>query len=162
MTTRIRSIRFRQVTELMKMKRWLFFVVCCSLFLATAAHAGERAIWLPPYPEENPKIDAVTDGRVMRIHRSYPVYRHGYKEHLARVMEFLGEFTGLTVIGRYGAFKYNNQDHSVLMGILAAQALLRDQRIDLSTVNTDYETYQESTLITETGLVEGERALTLG
>jgi protoporphyrinogen oxidase len=101
----------------------------------------------------------VLDGHVMRIHRSYPVYQQGYRQHLARVMQFVDQFNGLTVIGRYGAFKYNNQDHSVLMGILAAENILHDARVDLTAVNTDYETYQESSLITETGLAEGEEAL---
>lgn len=62
---------------------------------------------------------------------------------------------GLTVIGRYGSFKYNNQDHSILMGILAADNIINGANNDLWAINTDYE-YQESSLITETGLVELE------
>ncbi|MFI5323197.1 MAG: hypothetical protein ACHQ6U_06635, partial [Thermodesulfobacteriota bacterium] len=60
---------------------------------------------------------------------------------------------GLMVIGRYGAFKYNNQDHSILMGILAAENIVNGSGHNLWGINTDYE-YQESALITETGLVE--------
>ena len=67
----------------------------------------------------------VLDGHVVRIGRSYPVYRQGYKEHLASIEPFLDTFRGLTAIGRYGAFKYNNQDHSILMGILAAENILQ-------------------------------------
>jgi hypothetical protein len=59
----------------------------------------------------------------------------------------------LTPIGRYGAFKYNNQDHSILMGILAAENLMEGQRHDLWGVNADSMDYFESALITETGLV---------
>jgi hypothetical protein len=55
-------------------------------------------------------------------------------------------------IGRYGAFKYNNQDHSILMGLLAADNVIGARRHDLWAVNTDYE-YQESAVIDETGLV---------
>ena len=62
---------------------------------------------------------------------------------------------GLTVIGRYGSFKYNNQDHSILMGILAADNIINGANNDLWAINTDYE-YQELSLITETGLVELE------
>ncbi len=62
-------------------------------------------------------------------------------------------FCRLTPIGRYGTFKYNNQDHSILMGILAAENLLDNRAHDLWSVNTDNETYQEGALITETGLV---------
>jgi hypothetical protein len=57
------------------------------------------------------------------------------------------------VIGRYGAFKYNNQDHSILMGILAAENIADNAKNDLWGINTDYESYQESSVITKTGLV---------
>jgi protoporphyrinogen oxidase len=85
----------------------------------------------------------VLDGHVHRIKRCYPVYRQGYKEHLARVVEHVKEFRGLTPIGRYGSFKYNNQDHSILMGILAAENILQGRDHDLWAINTDYE-YQEA------------------
>jgi protoporphyrinogen oxidase len=92
-------------------------------------------------------------GHVVRIPRCYPVYRRGYREHVDCVADYLRRFRRLTAIGRYGAFKYNNQDHSILMGILTAQNLIDNQTHDLWTVNSDYEAYQESALITETGLV---------
>lgn len=53
---------------------------------------------------------------------------------------------------RYRAFKYNNQDHSLLMGILAAENINDHAGHNLWQVNTDYDSYQESSLITETGL----------
>jgi hypothetical protein len=56
------------------------------------------------------------------------------------------------VIGRYGAYKYNNQDHSILMGMLAAENILTGAGHDLWEINTDYEVYQESATITKTGL----------
>jgi protoporphyrinogen oxidase len=99
----------------------------------------------------------VLDGDVFRIRRCYPVYARGYKKHLDPIVAYLRTFRGLTPIGRYGAFKYNNQDHSILMGILVAENLLQGKAHDLWTVNTDYESYQESAIITETGL-EGEGA----
>jgi protoporphyrinogen oxidase len=86
---------------------------------------------------------AVREGHVVRLHRCYPVYRRGYKEHLARIVPWLKTIRGLTAIGRYGAFKYNNQDHSILMGILAAENLLHGRDHDLWAVNTDYDAYQE-------------------
>jgi hypothetical protein len=68
----------------------------------------------------------------------------------------LNTISGLQVIGRYGAFKYNNQDHSILMGCLAAENLLQGKRDDLWAINTDYETYQEACSITKTGLVRSQ------
>lgn len=97
--------------------------------------------------------DTVTDGYVYRINKCYPVYRAGYRMHLKSIEEYLGGIRGLTVIGRYGSFKYNNQDHSILMGILAAENIVNGAGNNLWAINTDYE-YQESALITETGLVE--------
>ncbi len=97
--------------------------------------------------------NAVINGKVIRIPRCYPVYKKGYKEHLQPIENYLTSFQNLSVIGRYGAFKYNNQDHSILMGILAAENIINEKSHDLWGVNTDYENYQEQSVITETGLV---------
>ncbi len=99
--------------------------------------------------------DAVKNGSVVRVPKCYPVYRHGYKKHLKPIEEFLSQQKGISVIGRYGAFKYNNQDHSILMGILAAENILHGANHNLWELNTDYE-YQESSTITETGLIVRE------
>ena len=93
----------------------------------------------------------VSDGCVKKLERSYPVYKRGYKEELAMIQNYLDEFACLSVIGRYGAFKYNNQDHSILMGALAVENICDHAGHDLWNINTDYE-YQESTIITKTGL----------
>lgn len=100
---------------------------------------------------------AVLDGHVFRIRRCYPIYERGYKQHLGPVIEYLRGFRGLTPIGRYGAFKYNNQDHSILMGLLAAENILAGKSHDLWAINTDYDRYQETATITETGLEEETR-----
>ncbi len=94
----------------------------------------------------------VLDGAVVRVPRCYPVYSHGYQRHLNVLIDYLRQFTGLTAIGRYGAFKYNNQDHSILMGLLAADQILTEHNHDLWSVNSDYETYQEAAMIRATGL----------
>ena len=101
----------------------------------------------------------VLAGHVVRIPRCYPVYARGYREHVERVVTYLQNFRGITPIGRYGSFKYNSQDHSILMGMLAAENVLENRNHDLWAVNTDYGSYQEDALITETGLVaESDRA----
>ena len=84
------------------------------------------------------------DATVIRIPKCYPVYRKGYRRDLAVVMEHLkSRLTHVTAIGRYGAFKYNNQDHSILMGLLAAENLGDNAGHDLWGINTDYGVYQE-------------------
>lgn len=94
----------------------------------------------------------ILNGAVRRIPRCYPVYRRGYQEHVRIIQQFLGTISGLQIIGRYGSFKYNNQDHSILMGILAAENICGGSGHDLWTVNADYDTYQEGWRISETGL----------
>ena len=102
--------------------------------------------------------EPIMAGHVVRAPQSYPVYRRGYREHIERLADYLRNFRGLTPIGRYGTFTYNNQDHSILMGILAAENLLDNRAHDLWSVNTDHGTYQEGELITETGLGDWHQA----
>ncbi|MCO5258655.1 MAG: FAD-dependent oxidoreductase [Crocinitomicaceae bacterium] len=96
----------------------------------------------------------ISDGFVYKIHRCYPVYSKGYKEILTPVEDYLKSIENLHVIGRYGAFKYNNQDHSILMGMLVAENILQNKNHNLWNINTDYDDYQESSVITKTGLVK--------
>ncbi|MEI9917478.1 MAG: FAD-dependent oxidoreductase [Bacteroidota bacterium] len=97
----------------------------------------------------------VLDGFVYKIERCYPVYSNNYKETLKPIENYLDTINGLSVIGRYGAFKYNNQDHSILMGLLAAENIRRDSKVNnLWDINTDYDNYQERSTITASGLAE--------
>ena len=80
------------------------------------------------------------------------VYFRKYKEILTPIEEYLTSIENLQVIGRYGAYKYNNQDHSILMGMLASENILEGKKNDLWGINTDYELYQEASIITKTGL----------
>ncbi len=85
---------------------------------------------------------AVTASKIVRVPKCYPVYEIGYKKHLEVLENYLSGIDKLTPIGRYGAFKYNNQDHSILMGILAAEQIVHGTNVDLWSINTDTD-YQE-------------------
>jgi protoporphyrinogen oxidase len=61
------------------------------------------------------------DGAVIRMLKAYPVYDRGYKHGLGVVRDFLATIPNLQLIGRNGMHRYNNQDHSMLTGILAAR-----------------------------------------
>lgn len=98
--------------------------------------------------------NTVLSGKVIRVAKCYPVYATGYRAHLNPLEKYLSGQAGLSVIGRYGAFKYNNQDHSILMGMLAAENITKKADHNLWDINTDYE-YQESCRITATGLSWG-------
>ncbi|HEY0039894.1 MAG TPA: FAD-dependent oxidoreductase [Flavisolibacter sp.] len=96
----------------------------------------------------------ILDGAVYRVPKCYPVYQKGYKQNMDVIQPWLNTIQNLQAIGRYGSFKYNNQDHSILMGILASENLAENKSHNLWDVNTDYESYQESTCITKTGLMK--------
>jgi protoporphyrinogen oxidase len=94
---------------------------------------------------------SIINTKVLKIPKCYPVYFKNYKKNLSPVIKYLKTLKRLSVIGRYGSYKYNNQDHSILMGILVAENLTSKKKHDLWSVNTDYE-YQEKSEITKTGL----------
>lgn len=97
----------------------------------------------------------ISAGQVLRISKCYPVYKIGYKSVLKPVEQFLTGIQNLQVIGRFGAFKYNNQDHSMLMGILAAENITWNKKHDLWAINTDYDDYQERSVITGRNMQTG-------
>lgn len=85
----------------------------------------------------------VRDSKVVRIAKSYPVFKVGYREPLNRVKDFLQKVhPNFCSIGRYGAFKYNNQDHSLLMGLRAADQFLFASQKTPDGVNTE-TSYEE-------------------
>ena len=99
------------------------------------------------------KLEAVVDGYVVRQPKAYPVYDYEYKDHLEVIREAIKEYKGLYLVGRNGMHKYNNQDHLILMGMLAADQILTGKSHELWSINTDYETYQETCRIDQSGLV---------
>ncbi|WP_344926317.1 FAD-dependent oxidoreductase [Aquimarina addita] len=86
--------------------------------------------------------DQIDNFKIVRVPKCYPVYEIGYRDHLDVIQNYLTSIDKLIPIGRYGAFKYNNQDHSILMGILAAENIIHNTDVNLWEINTDTE-YQE-------------------
>lgn len=66
----------------------------------------------------------VLDGCVVRAPRAYPVYNRGYEAHLQTLVDFVEEHPNLHPMGRYGMFKYNNSDHSILTALLSVENIL--------------------------------------
>jgi protoporphyrinogen oxidase len=52
---------------------------------------------------------------------SYPVYDLEYKAKLKAVLTFVWPLENVITVGRGGLFRYNNMDHSIKMGLLAAR-----------------------------------------
>jgi protoporphyrinogen oxidase len=85
----------------------------------------------------------VVDGVVVRQPKAYPVYDGVYQEHIAVIREFLRGLPNLQLVGRNGMHRYNNQDHSMMIGILAARNIALDADFDLWKVNGDAEYLEE-------------------
>ena len=85
---------------------------------------------------------------------AYPVYNSGYEKRLKVIGDFLDGFENLQTIGRNGMHRYNNMDHSMQTGILAAQNVLGADH-DLWAVNEEAEYLEEDPSVSPRGtLVE--------
>lgn len=78
----------------------------------------------------------VEGGAVIREAKAYPVYDRAYQAHLQVIRRYLESLSNLQTIGRSGMHRYNNQDHSMLTGLMAAKNLLGG-RHDVWAVNTE-------------------------
>ena len=83
----------------------------------------------------------VIGGFTVRAPRAYPSYVIGYEKHLETVKNFVYGIENLQIIGRYGTFRYNNTDHSIETGLLAAKNILGEHH-DLDQVNADHEYHE--------------------
>ena len=89
------------------------------------------------------RADEVQDGVIIRQIAAYPFYDTNYQQSLAVIRDYLNQFDNLQTVGRNGLHRYNNQDHSMLTGLLAARNIA-GQRHDVWSVNTErsyYETF---------------------
>lgn len=89
------------------------------------------------YPEED-----FLDGFVVRYAKAYPMYEDNYAEHLRVIKDWLSGFNNLYCIGRYGQFRYNNMDHSMMTGLLAVRRMLGEE-VDPWSVNAEGEYLEE-------------------
>lgn len=87
------------------------------------------------------KPASITDGFVIRMAKCYPVYDSDYSKHLQVIKTYLAGFENLHSCGRYGLFKYNNMDHSILTALMAVENAL-GARHDVWSVNADDEYHE--------------------
>jgi len=88
-------------------------------------------------------------GYVVRCKKAYPIYDDHYKANVHSVWKWVSSnLTNLQLVGRNGMHMYNNQDHSMLTGYLAAKNILGENH-DLWSVNSSAE-YHEGTVLLET------------
>jgi protoporphyrinogen oxidase len=87
------------------------------------------------------EADSVVDGVVVRMPNAYPVYDPGYAERVDTIRRWVEGIVNLQTIGRGGQHRYNNMDHSIMTGMLAARNLLGESN-DVWAVNVE-ERYLE-------------------
>jgi protoporphyrinogen oxidase len=85
----------------------------------------------------------VIDGFIIRETDSYPVYFLGYEKYFNIIKEYVSHISNLQCIGRGGMYKYNNQDHSLYTGILAAKNYY-GSNYNIWNVNVDAEYHEDA------------------
>jgi protoporphyrinogen oxidase len=85
--------------------------------------------------------DTFIDGTVVRVLKAYPIYDEGYQSAVASIRSYLDEFENIQLVGRNGQHRYNNQDHSMVTAIYAAQNLAGADHVIWS-VNVDGEYHE--------------------
>lgn len=111
-----------------------------SLAVFEVTARWDSDLWKSPDGEiiERVKSDAVKSGLLqkeeietafaVRIPYTYPLYSTGYHQKLDTVFGYLGQFSNLVSTGRQGLFNHNNMDHSMLMGIRAAECVAEGEK----------------------------------
>ena len=87
--------------------------------------------------------DEISDGAVVRVQKAYPMYDDAWSEQVDMVRRYVEEYLpNLQLVGRNGMHKYNNQDHSMMTAICAAENICGAQ-YDLWAINTEPEYHEE-------------------
>jgi protoporphyrinogen oxidase len=89
-------------------------------------------------------------GFIERSRDAYPRYSVGYKTAVDTIKQHLRSYRNLSIVGRGGTFRYNNADHAIETGLLAARNIL-GEAIDIDSVNSEQE-YHEERVVSRGGL----------
>jgi protoporphyrinogen oxidase len=101
----------------------------------------------------------VVDGCVVRQPKAYPVYDDDYAANVETVRKELQDrFPTLSLVGRNGMHKYNNQDHAMMTAMLCVKNIIAGDAVyDLWQVNQDAEYHEAGERGTESASVSGLR-----
>jgi len=67
---------------------------------------------------------AISDSRVDRWPRAYPLYEIGYRQRADRAYRLVRPLSNAALAGRNGMFRYHNIDHAIQTGWQAAVQVL--------------------------------------
>jgi len=88
------------------------------------------------------KKKEIIGGMVARYPKAYPIYSLDYQSPVKKIKKFVYQFPNLQLIGRYGIFRYNNMDHTILTGLYAARNVMGGN-FDVESVNIEQEYLEE-------------------
>jgi protoporphyrinogen oxidase len=97
--------------------------------------------------------DQILDGMILRESKAYPLYDKNYKISLKIVLDYLAEFSNISLMGRNGLHKYNNMDIAMLSAFEVVDKFLLDNEIkkeyDRSLKPFDTSTYVKTSVDTQ-------------
>jgi protoporphyrinogen oxidase len=90
------------------------------------------------------KKENIIDSFTTKVKKAYPAYFGTYKDFY-KVREYLDSIENLYCVGRNGQHRYNNMDHSMLTGIEASSAIIKNtpDKTSIWSVNTEKEYHEE-------------------
>lgn len=90
------------------------------------------------------KKENIIDSFTTKVKKAYPAYFGTYKD-FDKVRNYLDSIENLYCVGRNGQHRYNNMDHSMLTGIKASRAIIKNSfdKTAIWSVNTEKEYHEE-------------------
>jgi protoporphyrinogen oxidase len=87
--------------------------------------------------------EEIEDGTVVRMPKAYPMYDPGWTERVETIRAYAEtSLRNLQFVGRNGMHKYNNQDHSMMTALCAAQNICGAHH-DLWAINSEPDYHEE-------------------
>jgi protoporphyrinogen oxidase len=148
-----KEIPFGRITEMKNFSKEMCPEGKTSLFIEFFCFEGDE-IWNADKErlfdiamEWLEKLNFLKREQVLNIHMikepdAYPIYNLEYSENVKKLTDWVDSFDNLFAIGRPGRFRYTNQDHSLEMGILAAQSVLEGNRYKVDSVGSGSEYFE--------------------
>lgn len=157
-----RNIPFGRIAEMKNFSGDMAPKDKTSLFVEFFVHEGSD-IWnmdkdqlfnlAMPYFEKLGffKRNEVRNYYLLKRKNVYPIYDLTYQKHLKTIQNYLDKFENFQYIGRPGRFRYNNQDHSLEMGIAAARGIADGKRYNMDEIGSEKEYYEKGHIKYGTG-----------
>jgi protoporphyrinogen oxidase len=87
--------------------------------------------------------EEIEDGTVVRMRKAYPMYDPGWTERIEAIRAYAqSSLRNLQFVGRNGMHKYNNQDHSMMTALCAAQNICGAEH-DIWAINSEPDYHEE-------------------